>query len=91
MLGNASGGGGVLKKKTFSTALSIFSSFFFSSFPFSSFFSFSLSFALSFLLFPFPEIFFFFFEGAACTVRSQDVWDGTIDCNFSESIVSSLK
>ena len=38
-------------KKTFSTALSVFSSFFFSSFPFSSSFSFSFSFSFFFFFF----------------------------------------
>ena len=48
------------------------------------------------LFFSFPFLRFFFllssiFEVATCTVRSRDVRDGTADCNFSESIVSSLK
>ena len=66
-------------------------------FPFPSpfpFFFFSSSFTLSLLLFPFPFLEIFFsslFEGVACTVYSRDVRDGTVDCNFSESIVSSLK
>ena len=53
-------------------------------FSFSSFFSFSFSFALSLLLFPSPFLFleiFLFFEGTTCTVHSQDVRDGTADCN----------
>ena len=79
MLGNVSGGGDVLKK-TFSTALSVFS-FFFSSLlslsplssPFPSPFPFLSRSHSLFFSFPFPFPFPFlrlFFEEAACTVRS---------------------
>ena len=44
-----------------------------------------------FLFFPLSLLRIFFFEGAACTVCLRDVRDDTVDCNFSESIVSSLK
>ena len=58
-------------------------------FSFSSFFSFSFSFSFSFVLslplfpslFLFLEIFFFCFEGTACTVYSLDVRYDIVDCN----------